>query len=118
MFGSAIALVLAAGSDGLPGFFASFGTVAWMICAQQALGGYLVAFALKYADAVAKSFATALGLVSSAVLSATWLGYAPSPMLLAGVTGVVGGTLLYVRASRASAPPPPLPPSPSSPEGP
>jgi UDP-sugar transporter A1/2/3 len=54
------------------GFFAGYNGVVWMAIISQACGGLLVAMVVKYADNIAKNFATSISIVLS-FFASVWL---------------------------------------------
>jgi UDP-galactose transporter len=51
------------------GFFAGYNSVVWMAVVLQALGGITVALVIKYADNIAKNFATSVSIILSFLAS-------------------------------------------------
>lgn len=52
------------------GFFAGYTTIVWAVILTQALGGIVVATVVKYADNIAKGFATGIAIVLTCAISA------------------------------------------------
>ena len=73
-FGLIIALVTAFGKDGrailTEGFFQGYTHWVVVVIVLQAMGGLIVAAIIKYADNILKSFAAALSIVGSTIISA------------------------------------------------
>ena len=53
------------------GFFAGYNTIVWSAVVMQALGGITVALVIKYADNIAKNFATSFSIILSFLASVT-----------------------------------------------
>jgi UDP-sugar transporter A1/2/3 len=71
-------------------FFAGFDLIVWIMVANHAFGGLLVAVLLKYADNMVKTFATTLAIIASGTASFFLFGVVP------GATFVFGGFLVIV----------------------
>jgi UDP-sugar transporter A1/2/3 len=67
----------------------------WAMIAMNSLGGFCVAASLKYASAVDKSFATALSVCLSALLSVPIFGFAISSTFAAGLATTLAALLLF-----------------------
>ncbi|GJN91315.1 hypothetical protein Rhopal_004335-T1 [Rhodotorula paludigena] len=72
-----------------------FNALVWAVVLNQALGGLLVAMVVRFADSVAKGFATSLAIVLSTLASALLFGLFPGPLFLLGASLVVLSTVLY-----------------------
>eukprot|EP01061_Rhynchopus_euleeides_P014324 TRINITY_DN24868_c0_g1_i1.p1 TRINITY_DN24868_c0_g1~~TRINITY_DN24868_c0_g1_i1.p1 ORF type:complete len:353 (+),score=153.49 TRINITY_DN24868_c0_g1_i1:137-1060(+) len=84
------------GSHGMHAdFFRGFDLWVVVVIALQALGGFVVALCVKYADNVLKGFATAFSILLCGALSFFLFGFRPSGTFGAGVLLVAGSTLLY-----------------------
>jgi UDP-sugar transporter A1/2/3 len=79
----------------LAGF--SFGTV--VIILLQAAGGLLIAVVVKYADNIAKAFATSVSVIISCTLSIMFFGF--NPPLLFFLGAILVGYAVYVYSSQA-----------------
>ena len=89
-----------AGPIAANGFFAGYTPVVWATILLEAGGGLLVGFVLKYADAMLKTFATAISIVTSVLLSTVLLGFWPSSALFPlGALTVVVASALYTAPS-------------------
>lgn len=77
------------------GFFGGYNAVAWLTISVNALGGLLVALAIKEADSIVKNFSTSIAIVLTSVLSAVMFGTAMGPLFGLGVAMVVYAVLLY-----------------------
>jgi len=68
------------------GFFAGYNWVVWTAIGFQAAGGIIVALVIKYADNIAKNFATSISIIVSALASAYFFDFvitvSVSPMSL------------------------------------
>ena len=77
-------------------FFVGFDLLVWLMVANQAAGGLLVALLIKYADNIMKSIATALAIIASGIVSYFLLGVGvPNVAFLCGGTLVVGAAVCY-----------------------
>jgi len=82
------------------GFFHGFDTFTFFIALVQAAGGIIVAATIKYADNILKTFATAISIVFSCILSYWLLGDLNlSPTFTIGTIIIIAATILYGRAS-------------------
>jgi len=66
------------------GFFQGYSPVVIAVILLQAFGGLVVAAVVKYADNILKSFATALSIVSSTLISAWAFGFSISTIFVLG----------------------------------
>lgn len=111
------------------GFFAGYNSVVWTAVILQALGGITVALVIKYADNIAKNFATSFSIILSFLASVSLFDFeittlvsstlevncalntANSRQYLLGTATVLGATYLYSTAdtsSSSTARPPPI----------
>ena len=87
-FGLIIALVTAYSKDGrailTEGFFQGYTSWVVAVIAFQAMGGLIVAAVIKYADNILKSFAAAMSIVGSTIVSAHIFHFQISQLFMAG----------------------------------
>jgi UDP-sugar transporter A1/2/3 len=86
------------GEGGAFHFFQGYSPIVWSLVAVHALGGLLVAVVVKYADNIAKGFATAVSTVLSGLYAAVFWGYVPSAEFLVGCTAVFASVIMYHKA--------------------
>ncbi|ORY89704.1 nucleotide-sugar transporter-domain-containing protein [Leucosporidium creatinivorum] len=72
-----------------------FSPLVWSVVLNQALGGLLVAMVVRYADSVAKGFATSLAIVLSTFASVIFFGLVPGPLFILGAGLVISSTIIY-----------------------
>jgi len=77
------------------GFFGGYTAAAWITITVNAVGGMLVAMALKLADAIVKNFSASIAIVLTAVVSAITMGTHISLGFSAGVFLVIYAVTLY-----------------------
>ncbi|CAI6326000.1 unnamed protein product [Periconia digitata] len=77
------------------GFFAGYNFVVWTAIMFQAGGGILVALVIKYADNIAKNFATSISIIVSALASAYFFKFQITLVYMIGTAVVIGATFLY-----------------------
>eukprot|EP00928_Gymnodinium_smaydae_P047306 TRINITY_DN31563_c0_g1_i1.p1 TRINITY_DN31563_c0_g1~~TRINITY_DN31563_c0_g1_i1.p1 ORF type:complete len:355 (-),score=84.60 TRINITY_DN31563_c0_g1_i1:186-1250(-) len=78
------------------GFFQGYTVLAWVVVLFQALGGILIAIALKYADSILKCFSASLGIVATCAISSIVLHEAAmNAQMIAGTFLVVASTSVY-----------------------
>ena len=77
------------------GIFHNFTTGAFVSIFNSAIGGLIVASVLKYADSVLKSYATAISVVMTGVLSMLLFGTELDTIYAMGIVNVVCAVLLY-----------------------
>jgi UDP-galactose transporter len=75
------------------GFFAGYNSTVWSAVVMQALGGITVALVIKYADNIAKNFATSFSIILSFLASVTLFDFEITA-LVSRVMGCVVCTLL------------------------
>lgn len=109
------------------GFFAGYNSVVWTAVVMQALGGITVALVIKYADNIAKNFATSFSIILSFLASVSLFDFEITTLVskvakcairkftdtaqyLLGTATVLGATYLYstaeTSASNTMRPPP------------
>jgi UDP-sugar transporter A1/2/3 len=102
LWGAALAgaqvAALHAGSRARPGPLHGFGGYAWGVVALQALGGLLVSVVITYADNIIKSFAMAISILLSWLLSIPLFGLHPTPLFVVGLALVLASVLLFSAA--------------------
>jgi UDP-galactose transporter len=86
------------------GFFGGYNWIVVTVVLLQAFGGILVSMVIKYADNIAKNFATSIGIVISFTVSFLFLDLEPSVFYIAGAGTVVSSTWLYNSEPIAPAP--------------
>ncbi|KAF8945924.1 hypothetical protein BGZ46_005914 [Entomortierella lignicola] len=79
------------------GFLQGYTLMTWMVVANQALGGLLVAIVVKYADNILKGFATSLAIIVSGFISVYFFDFRPSLQYMIGTLVVILSTFLYGR---------------------
>merc|ERR1711920_401764 len=77
------------------GFFGGYTVAAWITIMVNAVGGMLVALALKLADAIVKNFSVSIAIVLTAVVSAATMGTHIGAIFALGVLFVIYAVLLY-----------------------
>ncbi|GAA5905439.1 hypothetical protein JCM8208_004279 [Rhodotorula glutinis] len=77
------------------GLWTPFDALVWAVVLNQALGGLLVAMVVRFADSVAKGFATSIAIVLSTLASAALFSLVPGPQFLLGAGLVIASTVLY-----------------------
>ena len=77
------------------GALVGFTPLAWAVVLLKALGGLLVAAVVKYADNVLKTYATAIAIVLTCVLTCLQTRIAPSLGFLQGMAMVIASIFLY-----------------------
>lgn len=80
------------------GFFYGYNAVVVGVVLLQAIGGLVVAVVVKYADNIRKSFATAVSIVVSCILSMALFNFQPNWAFVLGVICVCGSVFWYSRA--------------------
>ncbi|BGP40993.1 hypothetical protein JCM10450v2_005002 [Rhodotorula kratochvilovae] len=79
----------------LGGMWDGFNSLVWGVVLNQALGGLLVAMVVRFADSVAKGFATSIAIVLSTLASAVLFSLVPGRLFLLGAGLVTTSTVLY-----------------------
>ncbi|CAG8596033.1 4679_t:CDS:2 [Paraglomus brasilianum] len=77
------------------GFLQGYDSLTYMVVANQALGGLLVAIVVKYADNILKGFATSLSIIISGIISSYFFDFHPSSQFTIGAMIVMVSTYLY-----------------------
>jgi len=77
------------------GALVGFSELAWSVVVLKALGGLLVAAVVKYADNVLKTYATAIAIVLTCVVSCVATATMPSLGFLQGMAMVIASIFLY-----------------------
>ncbi|KAG0366359.1 nucleotide-sugar transporter-domain-containing protein [Gamsiella multidivaricata] len=79
------------------GFLQGYTLMTWLVVANQALGGLLVAIVVKYADNILKGFATSLSIIISGIISVYFFDFEPSIQFQIGTLIVILSTYIYGR---------------------
>jgi len=99
LFGTVIGLMGVLIKDGPAvqelGFFYGYNYITWLAIANQAFGGLLVAAVVKYADTVAKTYATSVSIVLSALLSVYLFDFTLTWLFGLGASMVIFAVYLY-----------------------
>lgn len=77
------------------GALQGFDAAVWTAVALKALGGLVVASTVKFADSLLKSFATAISIIVTCVISIPLYGNVPSLQFVQGVLLVIASLFLY-----------------------
>lgn len=77
------------------GLLQGYDWLTWVVVANQALGGLLVAIVVKYADNILKGFATSLSIIVSGVISIYLFNFQPSGVFIIGAFIVMTSSYLY-----------------------
>ncbi|KAI8973899.1 nucleotide-sugar transporter-domain-containing protein [Pilobolus umbonatus] len=77
------------------GLLQGYDWLTWVVVANQALGGLLVAIVVKYADNILKGFATSLSIIVSGVISIYLFHFQPSTVFILGAFIVMTSSYLY-----------------------
>lgn len=77
------------------GFFRGYSSLVWLVIAFEAFGGLVTAAVIKYADNILKSFATAVSIVTSTIVSAWVFGFVVSKLFVEGCLLVFVAIGLY-----------------------
>ncbi|CAH8662294.1 unnamed protein product [Heterobilharzia americana] len=88
----------------LEGFFYGYTPIVWIVVLLQAFGGLAIAFVMKYADNILKSFSMGLSVILSTFVSYfIFDDFTPNRYLFIGSTLVISATVLYgLPANRCS----------------
>lgn len=84
------------------GFFQGYSPLVWTVISFEALGGLVTAAVIKYADNILKSFATAVSIVTSTIVSACVFGFVISKMFVIGCLLVFVAIGLYSRKDKTA----------------
>jgi UDP-sugar transporter A1/2/3 len=79
------------------GFFQGYSPLVVLVVMLEAGGGLVVAVVIKYADNILKSFATAVSIVTSTIVSALVFGFTVSKLFVCGCLFVFAAIVLYSR---------------------
>jgi len=93
------------------GALVGFTPLAWSVVVLKALGGLLVAAVVKYADNVLKTYATAIAIVLTCILTCVNTRVMPTAVFVQGMAMVIASIFLYNFAQ-----PPPAAAPPATPE--
>ncbi|ORY91905.1 nucleotide-sugar transporter-domain-containing protein [Syncephalastrum racemosum] len=77
------------------GLLQGYDWLTWIVVANQALGGLLVAIVVKYADNILKGFATSLSIIVSGVISFYLFNFQPTSPFVFGAIIVMVSSYLY-----------------------
>jgi UDP-sugar transporter A1/2/3 len=88
------------------GVWGGFTAAVWAVAVLKALGGILVAAVIKYADTIAKTYATAVAIIVTVLLSIPLYGAVPSLAFLQGGALVIASIVLYNAKSKPKLPKP------------
>lgn len=90
-----IGMLLSDGWYAVTHFFQGYDALVWTVIMVQALGGLIVAMVIKYADNIAKGFATALSIVICGFVSIRLFEFSPTDMFILGSLVVIVATMMY-----------------------
>jgi len=82
------------------GFFRGYSPLVWLVISFEAGGGLVTAAVIKYADNILKSFATAVSIVTSTIVSAWVFGFVVSTLFVEGCLLVFLAIRLYSRKDK------------------
>jgi len=85
------------------GFFRGYSPLVWLVISFEAGGGLVTAAVIKYADNILKSFATAVSIVTSTIVSAWVFGFVVSTLFVEGCLLVFLAIGLYSRKDQDAA---------------
>lgn len=88
------------------GFFAGYNWIVWTAITFQACGGIIVALVIKYADNIAKNFATSISIIVSCLASVFFFDFEITLSYFIGTLVVLYATYLYSTADSGQAPQP------------
>lgn len=77
------------------GLLAGFDLLVWIVVLDVSAGGLLVAVVVKYADNIAKGFATSVSIILSALTTTILLGQTMTLLFVVGTSLVLGATFLF-----------------------
>ncbi|KAI8969928.1 nucleotide-sugar transporter-domain-containing protein [Mycotypha africana] len=77
------------------GLLQGYNWLTWIVVANQALGGLLVAIVVKYADNILKGFATSLSIIVSGIISIYLFNFQPTIVFITGAFIVMASSYLY-----------------------
>ncbi|KAF5099502.1 hypothetical protein D0Z00_001634 [Geotrichum galactomycetum] len=84
------------------GFFHGYNGVVWTAILLQAFGGIIVALCVKFADNIAKNFATSISILVSFVASVYFFDFVVTVNFLLGASIVIFATYLYAKPDGSS----------------
>ncbi|KZL65900.1 UDP-galactose transporter [Colletotrichum tofieldiae] len=73
------------------GFFRGYSPLVWALILLQAMGGFLVSWAVRIASTIAKNYAQSLGFLAASTIPLLFSHYALSSKLYCGIVLVLGG---------------------------
>ncbi|CAJ0558576.1 unnamed protein product, partial [Mesorhabditis spiculigera] len=77
------------------GLLYGFDNIVWLTCFWYGIGGLSVAACIKYADNIAKNFATSVAILLSTIGSVWLFGFVPSMVFMLGAALVILSIFLY-----------------------
>ncbi len=77
------------------GFLYGFDAIVWLTVFWYAIGGLSVAVCIKYADNIAKNFATSVAIIISTMGSVWIFGFVPTFVFNLGAALVIASIFLY-----------------------
>jgi len=77
------------------GFFYGFDALVWFAVVWYAIGGFSAALCIKYADNIAKNFATSVAIILATIGSVLLFDFKPTLLFLTGVSLVIVSIFLY-----------------------
>jgi len=95
VYAAGVAIVQDGAALSSGGFFQGYDAIVLLTITFEASGGIIVATVTKYADSVAKNFATALSLTLMSALSAIFWDFEITPSFLLGAALTVLATFVY-----------------------
>lgn len=79
------------------GFFFGYNYVVWSVICSQAFGGIIVALCVKFADNIAKNFATSISILVSFLALVRFFDFKVTSNFISGSVLVIFATYLYAR---------------------
>ena len=76
-------------------YFQGFTSLVWTVVSLEAFGGLVVALVVKYADNILKTFATAISIVTSTLVSVLFLNFTVRPFFVLGSLCVLVAVFVY-----------------------
>jgi UDP-sugar transporter A1/2/3 len=77
------------------GFLYGFDAVVWTTVVWYGIGGLSVAVCIKYADNIAKNFATSVAIIISTIASIYIFDFSPTLIFIVGASLVIASIFLY-----------------------
>ena len=77
------------------GFFFGYSPLVFLLIANQACGGLLVAVVIKYADNILKGFATSISIILSTIAAVVFFGFEVTFLFLLGAGLVILAVYIY-----------------------